>query len=53
LNRLPYQIVVGDKEMAAGVVAVRPRGGLDLGEMSLEMLIRRLHEEVAARSGTA
>jgi threonyl-tRNA synthetase len=53
LNRLPYQIVVGDREMAAKVVAVRTRGGQDLGQMTLEMLIRRLHEEVAARSGTA
>jgi threonyl-tRNA synthetase len=53
LNRLPYQIVVGDKEMAANLVAVRTRGGRDLGPMTLEMLTGRLHEEVAARSGTA
>ncbi len=53
LNRLPYQIVVGDKEMAADLVAVRTRGGQDLGQMTLEMLIGRLHKEVAARSGTA
>ncbi|MDR1709780.1 MAG: threonine--tRNA ligase [Candidatus Accumulibacter sp.] len=53
LNRLPYQIVVGDKEMAAGLVAVRTRGGQDLGQMSLEALAGRLHGEVAARSGTA
>lgn len=53
LSRLPYQIVVGDKEMAASRVAVRTRGGQDLGQMSLETLIGRLHEEVAARSGTA
>ncbi|MDR2452529.1 MAG: threonine--tRNA ligase [Candidatus Accumulibacter sp.] len=53
LNRLPYQIVVGDREMAAKRVAVRTRGGQDLGQMTLEMLIGRLREEVAARSGTA
>ncbi|MDR1935514.1 MAG: threonine--tRNA ligase [Candidatus Accumulibacter sp.] len=53
LNRLPYQIVVGDKEMAAGVVAVRTRGGQDLGQMPLEKLTGRLQDEVAARSGTA
>jgi len=53
LNKLPYQIVVGDKEMAAGVVAVRTRGGQDLGQMPLEDLIGRLLAEVAARSGTA
>ena len=53
LNKLPYQIVVGDKEMAASLVAVRTRGGQDLGQMPLETLIERLLGEVAARSGTA
>ena len=53
LNRLPYQIVVGDKEMAANLVAVRTRGGQDLGQMPLAKLIERLQGEVAARSGTA
>ncbi len=53
MNKLPYQIVVGDKEMAAGLVAVRTRGGRDLGQMSLEMLTERLLAEVAAKSGTA
>ena len=53
LNKLPYQIVVGDKEMAANLVAVRTRGGQDLGQMTLEALIERLQSEVAARSGTA
>ena len=53
LNKLPYQIVVGDKEMAANLVAVRTRGGQDLGQMPLETLIERLLSEVAARSGTA
>ncbi|MGE5490727.1 MAG: threonine--tRNA ligase [Actinomycetota bacterium] len=53
VNRLPYQLVVGDKEKADGLVAVRTRGGQDLGQMSVEALIKRLQEEVAARSGTA
>jgi threonyl-tRNA synthetase len=53
LNRLPYQLVVGDKEKADGLVAVRTRGGQDLGQMSVGELIGRLQEEVAARSGTA
>jgi hypothetical protein len=44
LNKLPYQIVVGDKEMAANLVAVRTRGGQDLGQMPLEALIERLLE---------
>jgi threonyl-tRNA synthetase len=53
LNKLPYQLVVGDKEMAANRVAVRTRGGQDLGQMPIEDLIARLLAEVAARSGTA
>ena len=53
LSKLPYQIVVGDKEVAANLVAVRTRGGRDLGQMTVEALTRRLLEEIAARSGTA
>ncbi|MQM31654.1 MAG: threonine--tRNA ligase [Candidatus Accumulibacter phosphatis] len=53
LNKLPYQIVVGDKEVAANLVAVRTRGGRDLGQMSIEALTGQLLDEVAARSGTA
>ncbi len=53
LNRLPYQLVVGDKEKEAGLVAVRTRGGQDLGQMPVAALIERLLGEVAARSGTA
>ena len=53
LNKLPYQIVVGDKEVAANLVAVRKRGGRDLGQMSIEALTGRLLEEVATRRATA
>jgi threonyl-tRNA synthetase len=35
LQKLPYQVVVGDKEKAAGMVAVRARGNTDLGQMTL------------------
>jgi len=49
LQKLPYQLVVGDKEMQAGTVAVRTRGGEDLGAMPLEALLARLQDEVAAR----
>jgi threonyl-tRNA synthetase len=53
LQKLPYQLVVGDKEKAAGLVAVRARGGQDLGQMSLETLIERLTRERDARAGAA
>ncbi len=47
LQRLPYQIIVGDKEKAAGLVAVRSRTGEDLGQMTVAALIERLHNELA------
>jgi len=49
LQKLPYQLIVGDKELQAGAVAVRTRGGEDLGAMPLDALLARLREEVAAR----
>ncbi|BBP04232.1 threonine--tRNA ligase [Sulfuriferula plumbiphila] len=49
LQKLPYQLIVGDKEMAAGVVAVRSRSGQDLGQMPLEVFMARLKEAVALR----
>jgi threonyl-tRNA synthetase len=49
LQKLPYQLIVGDKEQQADTVAVRTRGGEDLGAMTLEALLERLRKEVAAR----
>ena len=45
LQKLPYQLVVGDKEMQAGTVAVRTRGGEDLGALPLDGFIARLESE--------
>jgi threonyl-tRNA synthetase len=50
LQKLPYQLVVGDKEKQAGNVAVRTRGGEDLGAMSLQAFIERLRSEAGAGS---
>ena len=49
LQKLPYILVVGDKEMQAGTVAVRARGGIDLGAMPLAAFAARLSEDVAQR----
>ena len=46
LQKLPYQLIIGDKEMAASLVAVRNRQGEDLGQMSVEALIQRLTTEL-------
>jgi threonyl-tRNA synthetase len=53
LQKLPYQVVVGDKEVAAHQVAVRTRPGEDLGRMSVEAFVSRLHAEEAMRGRTA
>jgi threonyl-tRNA synthetase len=45
LQKLPYQVVVGDKELAANQVAVRTRKGEDLGRMALEIFISRVLAE--------
>lgn len=49
LQKLPYILVVGAKEKAEGKVAVRVRGGKDLGAMSVEDFIKLVQEDVAAR----
>jgi threonyl-tRNA synthetase len=50
LQKLPYQVVVGDKEMQAGTVAVRTRSGEDLGAMSLDAFTARLGSEMRAEA---
>ncbi|MCX7152180.1 MAG: threonine--tRNA ligase [Proteobacteria bacterium] len=52
LQKLPYQLIVGEKEKAAKQVAVRTRSGEDLGQMALEDFVERLLNEVVA-IGTA
>ena len=47
LQRLPYQLVVGDKEKQENKVAVRRRGGEDLGQMPIEDFIAHLKQEIA------
>ena len=46
MQKLPYIVVIGDKERDANTVAVRTRGNLDLGVMTQDALIERLHGEI-------
>jgi threonyl-tRNA synthetase len=46
LQKLPYILVVGDKEKEAGAVAVRARGNLDLGAMSVEAFSRKIAHDI-------
>ncbi len=52
LQRVPYLLVVGDREVENRAVAVRTRGGEDLGTMTLEALVERLTAEIASRGRT-
>ncbi|KPK30664.1 MAG: threonyl-tRNA synthetase, partial [Betaproteobacteria bacterium SG8_40] len=50
MQKLPYQVIVGDKEVAANMIAVRTRGGGDLGQMSVDAFLARLGSELPAGS---
>ncbi|NLT58022.1 MAG: threonine--tRNA ligase [Clostridiales bacterium] len=50
LQKVPYMLVLGDKEVEAGVVAVRSRKDGDLGVMRLEDFVARLRQEVDSKA---
>lgn len=45
LQKIPYLLVVGDKEVESGAVAVRTRSGEDLGSLSVDALLAQLHRD--------
>ncbi len=49
VNKVPYLLVVGDKEKNEKTVAVRARGGVDLGAMTADELIARMENEIRAK----
>jgi len=49
LQRVPYLLVAGDKEVAAGMLSVRTRNGKDLGQMSPQAFAERLGIELESR----
>jgi threonyl-tRNA synthetase len=49
MQKLPYILVMGDKEKAAGTVAVRARGNVDLGVMPLEAFFQKLASDIATK----
>ena len=50
LEKIPFMLVVGDRDMEAGTVSVRTRKGEDLGAMSLNDFAAKLHEVVDSKS---
>jgi threonyl-tRNA synthetase len=49
LQKLPYLIVVGDKEMQNGQVAVRTRKGEDLGVMTVDAFVTRVQQDIQSK----
>ena len=49
-ERIPYMLVVGDRDMENGTVSVRHRSGEDLGAMSLDAFAQLLGEEVRTKA---
>ena len=52
LQKLPYQIIVGAKEVEAKTVSIRTRSGSDLGQMTIQALIDRLKLEISTKIGS-
>ena len=50
MQKLPYMLVVGDKEKEAGTVAVRTRGGVDLGAMPVDEFVAKITAQIKSRS---
>ena len=49
LEKIPYMLIIGDKEVQTNTVSVRKRGGVDLGAMSLDQFIAMAKEEIETR----
>jgi threonyl-tRNA synthetase len=49
LQKVPYLLVIGDREMETNTVAVRTRSGKDLGSMDLSQFMQGLNDEIASR----
>jgi threonyl-tRNA synthetase len=49
LQKVPYILVVGDKEKASGTVAVRARGNHDLGVMSVDAFLGKIAADIAQK----
>jgi len=52
IQRIPYQLIVGAKEVESNTVAVRTRDGAELGSISIDAFLQRLREDIACRGRT-
>jgi threonyl-tRNA synthetase len=51
LQKVPFLLVVGDKESESNTVAVRARGGVDLGVMPIDAFVARLQQDISQKVG--
>ena len=52
IQRVPYLLVIGAREVENNTVAVRTRNGEDLGSMSIDTFVQRLEEDIACLGQT-
>ena len=50
LEKIPYMLVVGDRDMENGTVSVRHRSGEDLGAMTMDAFLSKCLSEIASKS---
>jgi threonyl-tRNA synthetase len=50
MQKVPYILVVGDKEKASGAVSVRARGNVDLGAMTVEAFSQKIADDIARKA---
>ena len=50
MEKTPYMLIIGDKEVESGMVSVRARKGEDLGAMSVEDFLARILEEIRTKA---
>lgn len=50
MQKIPYMLVIGDKERDAGTVSVRTRGGIDLGAMQLDEFLKKIKDEIDSKA---
>jgi threonyl-tRNA synthetase len=53
LQKVPYMLVIGDREAADGSIALRSRAGGDLGSRTIDAFLETARQEIAARGGSA
>jgi threonyl-tRNA synthetase len=51
LDKIPYMLIIGEKEQSAGAISVRTLGGEDRGQLALADFVREAKEEIDSRKG--